>query len=88
MPDKIPAGEIVDRSPPATLASRAAFFRYVHRGLRKVGSEPYIARSDEGGNCLICGEAGRCPGYPTAWEVEPPVGALWQEEPHVSSGEI
>lgn len=40
----------------------------VARELRRAGERAVRARYDAAGNCTVCGEAGRCPGYHAASE--------------------
>jgi hypothetical protein len=41
----------------------------VKRLLLKAGYNPVKASYDKAGNCKICGEAGRCPGWHTLQEI-------------------
>ena len=43
--------------------SRKAHAAAVRRALSVAGLRPRKVTYDAGGNCLTCGEAGRCPGY-------------------------
>jgi hypothetical protein len=52
-----------------TFPSRAAFERHVYRVLKQSGQVPIRAKYDDAGNCTVCGEAGRCPGWHTISEV-------------------
>lgn len=54
-----------------------AYHRWVKRRLEFEGFKPLKALTDEAGNCVICGEAGRCPGYHT--EEEFSSEARWPE---------
>lgn len=49
-------------------SSFRAYSRWVKRILEINGHVPIKAKFDAGGNCLFCGEAGRCPGYHTEEE--------------------
>ena len=46
-----------------TYKSRESYFQAVKRRLKAHGLKPERAKYDSAGNCLACGEAGRCPGY-------------------------
>lgn len=35
----------------------------VRRAMLRAGLKPVAAIYDEAGNCTVCGEAGRCPGW-------------------------
>ena len=50
-------------TPVPTYPSRKAYEAAVKHGLIRQGKHPIKARYDRAGNCLICGECGRCPGY-------------------------
>jgi len=45
--------------------TRAQYISQVKRKLLAQGYQPVRAIYDAGGNCVICGEAGRCPGWHT-----------------------
>jgi len=56
--------QIIHDLPGAPFASRALYERAVMRHVvRRVGEMPLRATYDAAGNCLTCGEAGRCPGW-------------------------
>jgi hypothetical protein len=40
-----------------------AYVRSVKRDLLRRGLKPIKAVFDNAGNCIACGEAGRCPGF-------------------------
>ena len=46
-----------------TYGSTKAYYHSVKRRIKKMGLVPIKATFDPEGNCLRCGEAGRCPGY-------------------------
>lgn len=50
---------------------RSDFVRAVYRWLVSKGYVPVAGLRDEAGNCRICGEAGRCPGWHTSCELWP-----------------
>jgi hypothetical protein len=50
--------------------TRAEYLRTVRRALILAGEKPIKAFYDEAGNCEICGEAGRCPGWHTPEDLE------------------
>lgn len=69
------AAVLIAQMPPRTYASRAGFRQAVRRWIiRKTGCEPIDAATDEAGNCLICGEAGRCCGLHTFDELAAAIG--------------
>ena len=39
------------------------FFEFQRRAILRQGYIPIPARWDEAGNCTVCGESGRCPGW-------------------------
>lgn len=39
------------------------YHELTYRSLLAVGVEPVRAEYDAAGNCTVCGEAGRCPGW-------------------------
>jgi predicted aldo/keto reductase-like oxidoreductase len=53
-----------------TYSSRVAYERAQYRAIKKTGTPPVKAQYDEAGNCVICGECGRCPGWHTPQEAE------------------
>jgi hypothetical protein len=63
------ARDILDRLPHKLFPSASAFYRRNYAALKRVGMVPVMARYDDAGNCRICGEAGRCPGWHTPEEV-------------------
>jgi hypothetical protein len=48
--------------------SRAGFAKFYRAGLIHAGFDPFPATYDEDGNCYLCGECGRCPGWHYAEE--------------------
>jgi hypothetical protein len=63
------AVEIIERLPVKPTRSRGEYTRRVHRAIREAGHKPVRAEYDAAGNCIYCGEAGRCPGWHTAVEL-------------------
>ena len=62
-------GEILDAvraRVPLPYPSAKAFYAAIKREIRRRGYKPVRAHWDAAGNCLICGECGRCPG----WHIE------------------
>lgn len=47
---------------PYTLRTRADYTRFARALFRRHGFYTVTATYDEAGNCLLCGECGRCPG--------------------------
>ena len=43
--------------------SEQSYFRAVKKRILAMGLKPVRAKYDEFGDCLMCGESGRCPGY-------------------------
>ncbi len=65
------ARQILARLPHRCFESRAAFLTANFRALAsETGQQPHAAIEDHAGNCLVCGEAGRCPGWHLAEEFE------------------
>lgn len=60
--------EIIDRNPRYGFPSREAFEDYVKAEIEKAGHTPIRPWYSETGDCQICGEAGRCPGWHTEYE--------------------
>lgn len=55
--------EVIARMTYRTYASRAGHKAAVFRAcVRLTGCEPLTAKTDSAGNCVVCGEAGRCCG--------------------------
>lgn len=50
--------------------SSAALERAVKREFTKMGITAIRAQYDRNGDCIICGECGRCPGYHTPAEAQ------------------
>lgn len=50
--------------------STAAFYAHNRAEIRRRSLVPVAARWDGAGNCVICGEAGRCPGWHTPAEAQ------------------
>lgn len=60
---------LIGDMPGTPFESRKAFERAVKRHVyRKTGEEPRKAIYDDAGNCIVCGECGRCPGWHTLQE--------------------
>jgi hypothetical protein len=57
--------------------TRSQCYAKVKRELIKAGKYPVKAISDYAGNCLICGEAGRCPGWHTITETQAALERGW-----------
>ena len=51
--------------------TRTQYNAKVRRSLIGSGKTPIKATYDDDGNCMVCGEAGRCPGWHTASELAP-----------------
>ena len=65
------ARQILARRSPRCFESRAAFLTDNFRMITAAtGRQPHAAIEDHAGNCLVCGEAGRCPGWHLAEEFE------------------
>lgn len=45
---------------------KGTYARKVREAIRRAGHTPVPAKFDAAGNCLTCGEAGRCPKYHAA----------------------
>ena len=43
--------------------SREAYAKAIRQALEDIHATPIRAEYDYAGNCIYCGEAGRCPGY-------------------------
>ena len=43
--------------------SREAYAKAIRRALENIHATPIRAEYDAAGNCIYCGECGRCPGY-------------------------
>lgn len=55
------------RAIPIAVRTRSSYVKAAHKALTRKGYEATPAAYDPGGNCLECGEAGRCPG----WHITP-----------------
>jgi hypothetical protein len=53
-----------------TFSSKREFARFVRNTIVQAGEIPEQAKYDDKGNCLYCGESGRCPQYHTRSEIE------------------
>lgn len=53
-----------------TFSSSREFARFVRNTIVQNGEIPVQAKYDTKGNCLYCGESGRCPQYHTKAEVD------------------
>lgn len=56
---------IKDLTPCATFG---AYQRKVRKAIVRAGFTPVKAERDEAGNCIVCWECGRCPGWHTSAE--------------------
>lgn len=56
--------------------SRAAWHAARRRQIMRMGKVPIRAEEDQAGNCRICGECGRCPG----WHYHGEAGAILRVE--------
>ena len=59
------AMEIISRLPHKTFKSEAAYYARNKRVIARAGYHPIKATFDSAGNCVVCGESGRCPGWHT-----------------------
>ena len=57
--------DIISKLPHKTFESQAAYWERNKTVLEQEGFKPYQAKFDDVGNCKVCGEAGRCPGWHT-----------------------
>jgi hypothetical protein len=57
------AAKILAELPYKLFPSQEAYIARNYHALKRKGYAPIKASYDDGGNCLICGEAGRCPGW-------------------------
>jgi hypothetical protein len=65
--------------------SRAAFEEAKRAEIVANGIKPVRATYDTAGNCTICGEAGRCPGWHASKEVPLRVALSWLPDENVVS---
>lgn len=63
--------QILEQGTRPSFPSRKAFAAHVRRQIIKAGFTPVKATEDDAGNCTICGECGRCPGWHTTLEIKP-----------------
>lgn len=63
--------QILEQGTRPSFSSRKAFTAHVRRQIIKAGFTPVKATEDDAGNCTICGESGRCPGWHTTSEIKP-----------------
>lgn len=62
--------DLVAEMPSRTYKSRAGFRAAVRRFVvKRTGCEPVSVATDRAGNCVVCGEAGRCCGLHLYGEV-------------------
>lgn len=64
----IRAIDIIDKLPHKTFTTQKAYYLRNRKALERAGQIAYKALFDEVGNCKICGECGRCPGWHTGEE--------------------
>ena len=64
------AHQILSRLPARTFPSCAAFYARNRQAIMAASGSAVRAECDEAGNCIICGEAGRCPGWHTVDEAD------------------
>jgi len=43
--------------------SMSGYYAAIRASIKRQGMQPIRAIDDRAGNCIFCGEAGRCPGY-------------------------
>lgn len=56
--------QILARLPARSFPTRAAYRNHARILVVAVtGRQPFAAIEDTAGNCLVCGESGRCPGW-------------------------
>lgn len=65
--------DILKKRPLTGYPSTKNFHRAVRRLLGRLGHTPVQASYDRAGNCKICGECGRCPGWHLQEEKDNPV---------------
>lgn len=53
---------------PYKLRTAAQYRAHVRKTIIRAGYTPVAATYDQAGNCLTCGECGRCPGWHTTEE--------------------
>ena len=58
-----PEAQLLDTIPFQPHRTRRQYERQVYATFRRAGVSPIKAVMDEAGNCVACGEAGRCPGW-------------------------
>jgi len=54
-----------------TFNTQAAYKRHVKNAYIDLGYKPLKAKYDNAGNCILCGESGRCPGWHLPFENSP-----------------
>lgn len=57
------AHDLMRALPARTYPSESAYRRAVRRAIERTGHHAIRAHYDAAGNCIICGECGRCPGW-------------------------
>lgn len=71
----MPTDQIISRLPYRGPVSRRAWCARVYRAITRHGLQPIRAQYDTAGNCTICGEAGRCPGWHVSADITAKGGA-------------
>ncbi len=64
------AHQILSRLPARTFPTCAAFRAHARSVVMAATGSAVRAEYDEAGNCIFCGEAGRCPGWHTVDEAD------------------
>lgn len=64
------AKQIIGRLSHRTFPTCAAFYERNKRAIIAATGQAVPAEFDGAGNCVICGEAGRCPGWHTVDEAD------------------
>jgi len=77
------AADILARFPPPRCSGWGAYRLAVRASFRRSGALALPADYDAAGYCLLCGEAGRCPGWHTVDEADsaaPHLAAMTAEQ--------
>lgn len=64
------ASQIISKLPYKCFQSRTSYANRNKRAIEKAGYTPVKPHYDKAGNCVICGEAGRCPSWHTIDDLE------------------
>lgn len=64
------AFQILDRLPARTFPTCAAFYARNRSAIMEATGSAVRAELDTRGNCIFCGESGRCPGWHTVDEAD------------------